>query len=155
MTTLPTKSGGAALGRKERIDRAMQGAGVDRPPFSFWQHFRLATAEAHAEATLDFHRRYRTDLVKVMSDYPYPKPAGEWYKLKVEENPFPEQIRALEEIRDGLGKSAYFVETIFIPSVTVKEATNPGKVSTASGLSTYPGPRSALLGRVIAVLQDA
>jgi len=35
MTNLRTKSGGAALGRKERIDRAMQGAGVDRPPFSF------------------------------------------------------------------------------------------------------------------------
>jgi uroporphyrinogen decarboxylase len=35
--------------------------------------------------------------------------------MKVEENPFPEQIRALEIIRDALGNSAYFVETIFIP----------------------------------------
>lgn len=115
MTTLPTKSGGAALGRKERIDRAMQGAGVDRPPFSFWQHFRLATAEAHAEATLDFHRRYRTDLVKVMSDFRYPKPAGKWYELKPEANPFPQQIRALELIRDGLQGAAYFIETVFNP----------------------------------------
>lgn len=115
MTTLPTKSGGATLGRKERIDRAMQGAGVDRPPFSFWQHFRLATAEAHAEATLDFQRRYRTDLVKVMSEFPYPKPAGKWYELKPEANPFPQQIRALELIRDGLQGAAYFIETVFNP----------------------------------------
>ena len=115
MTNLRTKSGGAALGRKERIDRAMQGAGVDRPPFSFWQHFRLATGEAHAEATLDFHRRYRTDLVKVMNDFPYPKPAGEWYELKPEANPFPQQIRALELIRDGLQGAAYFIETVFNP----------------------------------------
>jgi uroporphyrinogen-III decarboxylase len=115
MTTLPAKSGGAVLGHKERIDRAMQGAGVDRPPFSFWQHFRLPAAEAHAEATLDFHRRYRTDLVKVMNDFPYPKPAGKWYELKPEANPFPQQIRALELIRDGLRGAAYFIETVFNP----------------------------------------
>jgi hypothetical protein len=66
-----------------------------RPPFTFWHHFRLPTAEAHAEATLSFHRAYRTDLVKVMSDFPYPKPAGKWYELRPDPNPFPRQIRAL------------------------------------------------------------
>lgn len=115
MTTRPGTSGGAALGRKERIDRAMRGADVDRQPFSLWQHFRLRTAEAHAEATLDFHRRYRTDLVKVMSEFPYPKPAGKWYELRPEGNPFPQQIRALELIRDGLQGAAYFIETVFNP----------------------------------------
>ncbi len=115
MTTRPATPGGAALGRKERIDRAMRGADVDRVPFSFWQHFRLRTAEAHAEATLDFHRRYRTDLVKVMSEFPYPKPAGKWYELRPEANPFPQQIRALELIRDGLQGAAYFIETVFNP----------------------------------------
>ena len=50
-----------------------------------------------------------------MSDYPYPKPAGKWYELKVEANPFPEQLRALELIRQGLGGRAWFVETIFNP----------------------------------------
>ena len=115
MTTQPAKRRGAVLSRKERIDRALRGAVVDRQPFSFWQHFRLAAAEAHAEATLDFHRRYRTDLVKVMSEFPYPKPAGKWYDLKPEANPFPQQIRALELIRDGLQGKAYFIETVFNP----------------------------------------
>jgi uroporphyrinogen decarboxylase len=35
--------------------------------------------------------------------------------LKVEGNPFPEQIKALEAINDGLAGRAHFVETIFNP----------------------------------------
>ncbi len=105
------------LTSKARIDRALRGEDVDRPPFTFWYHFRLHKfpGERHAAATLDFHRRLRTDLVKVMSDYPYPKAAGKWYELRVEENPFPEQVRALEMIRDGLAGEAYFIETLFNP----------------------------------------
>ena len=99
----------------ERVDRALRGDPLDRPPFTLWHHFRLPTPEAHAQATLDFHRDYRTDLVKVMSDFPYPRPAGKWYELKVESNPFAAQIRALELIRDGLGGRKYFVETLFNP----------------------------------------
>jgi len=102
---------------KERVDRALRGQDVDRPPFTFWHHFGLEKypGERHAKATLDFHRKFHTDLVKVMSDYPYPKPAGDWYDLAVEANPFPQQLRALEIIRDGLNREAYFVETIFNP----------------------------------------
>ncbi len=108
---------GAALSRKERVDRALKGAGVDRPPFTHWHHFGLEKEgpEKHAAATLDYHRRFRTDLVKVMSDFPYPKADGAWYSLKVNDNPFAPQIRALELIRDGLAGDAYFLETIFNP----------------------------------------
>lgn len=106
---------GVSLSKKERVDRALRGADVDRAPFSFWHHFGLDTPEAHAKTTLDFHRQYGTDIVKVMSDFAYPKPAGKWYELKVTENPFPQQIRALELIRDGLNGDAYFIETVFNP----------------------------------------
>ncbi len=109
----------AALAEKltpcERVERALRGDPLDRPPFTLWHHFRLPTPEAHAQATLAFHRDYRTDLVKVMSDFPYPRPAGKWYELRVESNPFAPQIRALELIRDGLGGRKYFVETLFNP----------------------------------------
>ncbi len=111
----PAAFGRAALSSKQRVDRALAGQDVDRPPFSFWHHFGLHSAQAHAERTLEFHRLYKTDIVKVMSDFPYPRPAGPWYQLKVETNPFPEQIRALELIRDGLGGSAYMIETVFNP----------------------------------------
>jgi len=107
--------GGTALTRKERVDRALKGADLDRPPFTLWHHFGLKTAREHADRTLAFHRQYRTDIVKVMSDFPYPKPAGRWYELKPVDNPFPEQIKALELIRDGLNGDAYFIETVFNP----------------------------------------
>jgi len=106
---------GAALSSIERVDRALAGKDVDRPPFTFWHHFGLKTPEEHAARTLAFHRAYRTDIVKVMSDFPYPKAAGKWYELKVEANPFPQQIQALERIREGLGSSHYMLETVFNP----------------------------------------
>ncbi|HZT30508.1 MAG TPA: uroporphyrinogen decarboxylase family protein [Bryobacteraceae bacterium] len=107
----------AKMTAKERVRRALEGRDVDRVPFSFWHHFGLEKypGQRHAQATLEFHRKFRTDLVKVMSDYPYPKPAGKWYELKFEPNPFPEQIRALELINAGLAGEAYFVETLFNP----------------------------------------
>jgi len=64
------------LSHKERVDRALEGKDVDRPPFSFWHHFGLTTPEAHTKATLYFHAKYRTDIVKVMSDFPYPAGYG-------------------------------------------------------------------------------
>ena len=114
-TALNGWAAGKALSRKERVDLALAGKEVDRPPFSFWLHFGLNTPEAHAKKTLEFHRLYRTDIVKVMSDFPYPKAAGAWYQLKPEANPFPQQIKALELIRDGLRGDAYYIETLFNP----------------------------------------
>ena len=118
------------MSSRERVDRALRGEDVDRAPFTFWHHFLLQSfpGARHAQATLDFHRRFRTDLVKVMSDYPYPKPAGDWYRLRVEENPYPQQIRALELIRNGLGGQAHFVETIFNPWNVAEKLSSPREV---------------------------
>ena len=93
----------------------LAGQDVDRPPFTFYYHFGLEDqpGEHHAEATLDFHRKFRTDLVKVMSDFAYPRSDGKWYELQATDNPFPEQIRALELIRDGLQGESHFIETVF------------------------------------------
>ncbi|MCZ2076737.1 MAG: hypothetical protein HUU41_13490 [Bryobacteraceae bacterium] len=110
-------SAAPSLTSRERVNRVLEGKEPDRQPFSYWYHFGLEKypGERHAKATLDFHRRLRTDVVKVMSDYPYPKSAGKWYELREQQDPFPEQIRALELIRDGLAGRAHFVETIFNP----------------------------------------
>jgi len=126
---LPALSGAttATISHKERIDRALKGSDVDRSPFSFWHHFGLEKegGEKHAAAIVDFHRRFRTDLVKVMSDFPYPKPAGDWSSLRLNDNPFPQQIRALELIREGVGSDAYFVETIFNPYKVAENLSSP------------------------------
>ena len=121
---------GATMTSKERVDRALAGQEVDRSPFSFWYHFLDASkpGEEHARSTLAFHDKFHTDLVKVMSDYPYPKPKAEWYVLREEKNPFPQQIVALEKIRDGLGGKAYFVETMFNPYKVAENLSSPEEV---------------------------
>jgi uroporphyrinogen decarboxylase len=95
----------------------LKGQDVDRLPFTVWYHFGLETfpGSRHAEATLSFHRKFRTDVVKVMSDYPFPRPAGNWYELRVNSTPYPEQLRALSLINQNLRGGAYFLETIFNP----------------------------------------
>lgn len=123
-------SGAPSMTAKERVDRVLRGEDVDRPPFTFWYHFldEKFPGEQHAATTLAFHRKFHTDLVKVMSDYPYPKPKGNWWELKAEENPFPRQIRALELIRDGLKGQNYFVETIFNPWNVAEKLSSPKEV---------------------------
>lgn len=105
------------LSAKQRVDRVLKGADVDRAPYTLWHHFGLEKqpGDAHAKATLGFYRKFKPDVVKVMSDYAYPKATGAWFELREERNPFPQQIRALNEIRAGIGGEAYFLETIFNP----------------------------------------
>jgi len=109
------------LTSRERVARALKGEELDRPPFSYWHHFGLEKEppEKFAAATLEFHRKFHTDLVKVMSDFPYPKDANQ-----VLESPFPAQIKALELIRDGLDGRADFVETIFNPWNVMEKRTS-------------------------------
>lgn len=108
---------GTRLTSRERVNRAIHGTDTDRLPFSLWHHFGLESQgpEAHAKATIEFHKKYGTDLVKVMSDFPYPKGTGAWVEQREVASPFPAQLKALESIRLGLGGSAHFVETIFNP----------------------------------------
>ena len=105
------------------VKAVLHGEKVDRVPFTFWHHFRLEKfpGEKHAEATLDFYRKFDMDLLKVMSDFPYPLPQGlekiedegDWSKLEVLKNPFPEQVKALRIIQKELKGEVLFVETIF------------------------------------------
>ncbi|MEO8027695.1 MAG: uroporphyrinogen decarboxylase family protein [Bryobacteraceae bacterium] len=112
----------AALTSRERVDRALAGKDVDRSPFSFWYHFldEAKPGAAHAASTLAFHRRFHTDVIKVMSDYKFPKGA------KI--NPYPEQIKALEIIHKEVGKSAHFLETAFNPWNVAEKMSSPKDV---------------------------
>ncbi len=124
-----------SLTARERIDRVLSGQDVDRPPYTFYHHFGLQhfPGEHHAEATLEFHRKFETDLVKVMSDFPFPKPQGEWFELELLENPYPEQIRALEMIRDGLQGETYFIETVFNPWNVAEKLCSPQEILRLKG----------------------
>ncbi|MGC2404024.1 MAG: uroporphyrinogen decarboxylase family protein [Acidobacteriaceae bacterium] len=112
-------SASSQLTYKERVDRALRGQDVDRPPFSMWHHYKRPTARLEAQDHLEFHRRYQTDFVKVMNDFDYPRSTtGKWYELKPLENPYPEQLHTLELVRDGLNGNAYFIDTLYGPYMT-------------------------------------
>jgi len=87
-------SANTPMSSRERVDRALEGREVDRTPFSFWHHFGLQKEppQRFVQATLDFHSRFHTDLVKVMSDFSYPQPVGPWYELRENANPFPSKL---------------------------------------------------------------
>jgi uroporphyrinogen decarboxylase len=120
MTAVPSSlASPARLSHKERIDRALRGEDVDRPPFSIWHHYKRPTAELEAQDHLEFHRRYDTDFVKVMNDFDYPRSkTGKWYELEPLQTPYPEQLRTLELVRDGLHGDAYFIDTLYGPYMT-------------------------------------
>jgi uroporphyrinogen decarboxylase len=109
----------STLTHKERVDRALRGQDLDRPPFTFYHHYKRPTAQLEAQDHLEFHRRYNTDIVKVMNDFDYPQSkTGKWYELKALDSPFPEQLNTLKLIRDGLNDDAYFIDTIYGPYMT-------------------------------------
>lgn len=115
----PSSASSTRLTHKERVDRALQGEEVDRPPFSMWHHYKRPTAQLEAQDHLEFHRRYDTDFVKVMNDFDYPRSTtGKWYELKPLQNPYPEQLHTLELVRDGLHSDAYFIDTLYGPYMT-------------------------------------
>lgn len=107
------------LTHKARVDRALRGDEVDRPPFVFYHHFSRPNAQLEAADHLAFHRAYQTDIVKVMNDFDYPKSTtGTWYELNTFDSPYPEQLKTLEIVRDGLAGDAYFIDTLYGPYMT-------------------------------------
>ncbi len=120
MSALPVLAA-SPLSKIERVRRALEGREVDRPPYTYWYHFLddKLPAERHAASTLDFHRKFDTDLVKVMSDYPFGEDVA---------NPFPQQVRALEILARELKGKALLVETIFQPFNQAEKTSSPEKV---------------------------
>jgi hypothetical protein len=109
----------ATLTHKERVDRALAGRDLDRPPFTFYHHYKRPTAQLEAQDHLEFHRAYNTDIVKVMNDFNYPKStSGKWYDLKPLDSPYPDQLKTLELVRDGLNGDAYYIDTLYGPYMT-------------------------------------
>lgn len=117
------------MSKIERVDAAIDGAEVDRPPFTVWYHFgdQHTDGRTHAENQFNFYRRYNLDFIKVMNDYEFPRPEGlydiekpdDWHRLTTynpwERREFREELIALKELSRKLSGEAYFVGTIFSP----------------------------------------
>jgi len=139
---------------RERVDAALDGRPLDRPPISFWGHFyhRESSAEALVEATLEFQREYGWDWIKLnprkhyhvepwgvsyhYSGEPNDKPAlAEWPIhdasdwRTITERPFDsgalgEQLDAVRLMRRALPADVPLIETVFTPLAVLGEMTD-------------------------------
>ena len=57
------KAASPTLSHKERVDRALRGEDLDRPPLTFYHHYKRPTAQLEAQDHLEFHRTYNTDKI--------------------------------------------------------------------------------------------
>lgn len=133
------------MNKRERLQAAIGGEKVDRPPVALWRHFPVddQRPEDLAAATLEFQNLYDWDFVKVtpassfcLKDW---GAGDEWrgdpegtrdYARRVITRPedwaalkpldpraghLGNQLRALELIREGLAGKTPFIQTIFSP----------------------------------------
>ena len=116
------------MSKIERVQAALRGDPVDRPPFTFWFHYdpdRVAGWPA-AEAHLATYRQYDTDLLKVMNDNGYDLPPGVEQidsadrlaalgPAPLDSACFQNQLEALRHIRKETAGECYLVTTLFHP----------------------------------------
>jgi uroporphyrinogen decarboxylase len=125
----------AEMSKRARVEAALRGEKLDRPPFSFWHHFRPhGSARALAAATLDFFGRFDLDIYKQMPDLPYPFPHGgitrldDWHLLApidVHAGNFGRQLDAMRRIRAAIGPQVPLIGTLFSPLTEACVSTSP------------------------------
>ena len=135
----------ATMTKKARVDAALRGEPVDRPPVSLWRHFYESeeTAQGLADAMVRWQTTYDWDWLKInprasyhvegwgvklkFSGDPLIKPitldtpiksSADWASLRplpLDSGPLAEQLEAVQRIREGLGDEVYALETLFTP----------------------------------------
>ena len=133
------------LTKQERVQAALEGETVDRPPISVWRHFydKETTVQGLVESMLGFQRQYDWDFMKVNpraqyhvedwgATFQYPAdpnegptaldvPVGspeQWdylEPLKATTGVLGEHLKALSDIKNGLAGEAPFIMTVFNP----------------------------------------
>jgi uroporphyrinogen decarboxylase len=136
--------------KRERLQAALRGEPVDRPPVALWRHFPVADQEpqAFADAVVEFQQRFDFDFVKITpaSSYcvrdwgtedvwegdtegtrrytwhPVQNP-GDWMRLPVldpERGTLGEHLEAVARIRQALPEIPLVV-TVFSPMAQAKK----------------------------------
>ena len=133
------------LTKQERVQAALEGETVDRPPISVWRHFydKETTVQGLVESMLGFQRHHNWDFMKVNpraqyhvedwgATFQYPAdptegpttldvPVGspeQWDQiepLKATTGVLGEHLKALSDIKNGLAGEAPFIMTVFNP----------------------------------------
>jgi len=115
------------LTKRERVQAALAGQAVDRPPGCFWHHFR-PHGSGYRLAALTFElfvRRFDLDIAKLMPDLRYPFPRRciadleDWYLVDTidfrRSRYGGEWLRAVRRLRQLAGPDVPIVVTVFSP----------------------------------------
>jgi uroporphyrinogen decarboxylase len=148
----------AEVTKRERVQAALRGDMLDRPPFAFWHHFRPhGSARALADATLDFFGRFDLDIYKIMPDLPYPFPNGgisgpdHWHllaPLAVTAGNFGRQLDTVRLVRAAVGPDVPVISTMFSPLTQVLEFAG------TEGVRAAIADRPATLHGALAIVTD-
>lgn len=133
------------MNSSERIQAALAGAEVDRPPFSFWYNFGLQhmSGDAVADVHIAFARRFELDYLRVMSGYPYPltnlrsfDKASDFLQIPcivAEEGYWGHQLRALDKIVRSLkSDDVWVVDSVDSPWTVLCKLSSPDMVLTTA-----------------------
>lgn len=136
---------GAFMNSSERIQAALAGAEVDRPPFSFWYNFGLQhmSGEAVADVHIAFARRFELDYLRVMNGYPYPltslrsfDKASDFLQIPsivAEEGYWGQQLCALDKIVRSLkSDDVWVVDSVDSPWTVLCKLSSPEMVLTTA-----------------------
>ncbi|HEY3110134.1 MAG TPA: uroporphyrinogen decarboxylase family protein [Chloroflexota bacterium] len=153
------------MNKRERVDAAVRGQPLDRPPVSAWRHFvdRESNAADLAGAMLAWYREYDWDFLKVNPRATYavegwgnqydfsryqgvaptpvenaierPADLARIRPLDPGSGPFGEQLEAVRRIAREVGGDGYVIQTIFSPLSYL--------VTLAGGAGAVTGPGSA------------
>lgn len=159
---------------RERVDAALRGAPVDRPPVSFWGHFyhRESNAPDLVAATREAWERHRWDWIKLNPRkhyhvepwgvrYRYTGIPGEKPQLTewpihegadwaaIAEQPldapaFAEQVEAVRTLRAAIPAEVPIIETVFTPLAVLGEM-----VETPASLRMHMDTHAPLVRRAL------
>ena len=151
----------ANLSKRERVEAALQGELVDRPPVCFWHHFRPeGSGYRLAELTYDFFIcRFDLDIAKLMPDLRYPFPRrtittpDDWYlvdSIDFRTSRYArEWVRAVRRLRELAGPEVPIVVTVFSPLTQVLYF-----VADHQLFLQHAVERPALLHQVLAIIAE-
>ncbi len=146
----------------ERVHAAVKGEAVDRVPFCFWHHFQPeGSGKRLAQLTLEFFvQKFGLDIVKIMPDLPYPRPAEQIVeaeqmrflpRLELETPSFREQLLCIRTLRSQLGSDYPLILTLFSPLTYALQFM--GKQKALAEARKNPEPFQEGLGTIAANLR--
>ncbi|MFQ5495757.1 MAG: hypothetical protein ACE5EX_10300, partial [Phycisphaerae bacterium] len=145
----------------ERVSAVLAGERPDRPPVSFWHHFKpdQACGKAALDAHLQFLSRYDLDFLKVMNDNVYPtlrdvRTTADLRDLPVlrgDEEGFGLQLELLRQLSAELSGRVMLTTTTFNAWATLRRLVTPavgkrhGPPTLGGGLTPVDARLSELL----------